>query len=130
MEKSALLVIDMQVGAVTLENPEFYKICELVVRLKGLIAKARKQSVPVIYAQHHTQEGFLRYGSDEWRLIPEIGPEPGDLVIHKSTPDVFLNTPLQQELQSKGVERLVICGIQTADCVDTSCRMAYSLGMT
>lgn len=128
MEKSALLVIDMQFGAVELENPEFYKINELVVRLKKLIKRARAGKLPVIFAQHHNQEGFLRYGSDEWKLIPEIGYEEGDLIIHKSTPDVFLNTSLHEKLQSKGIKRLVVCGIQTADCVDTSCRIAYSLG--
>lgn len=40
MEKSPLLVIDMQIGAVRLENPKFYKIDELIVRLKGLIERA------------------------------------------------------------------------------------------
>ena len=128
MEKSALLVIDMQIGAVKLENPKFYKIDELIVRLKGLIERARKQKLPIIYAQHHNQEGFLSYGSDEWGLIPEIGPKQEDLIIHKSTPDIFLNTPLYEELQNKGIKNLVICGIQTADCVDTSCRIAFSLG--
>ena len=118
----------MQIGAIKLENPKFHKIDELIVRLKGIIERARIKKLPIIYAQHHNKEGFLSYGSDEWELIPEIGPKPGDLIIHKSTPDVFLNTSLHEELQHKGIENLVVCGIQTADCVDTSCRIAFSHG--
>lgn len=118
----------MQCGAVWMESPKFYKIEELIVRLQELVSKARACKIPVFYAQHHNTEGFLAYGSEEWKLIPEIGPTQEEIVIHKSTPDVFLNTSLHEELQSRGIDSLVVCGIQTADCVDTSCRRAFSLG--
>jgi nicotinamidase-related amidase len=125
---TALLIIDMQVGAAQWKNPPFYRMDELIKRLKSVIARAREKSVPVFYAQHHNPAGFAAYGSPEWELIPEIGPREGDAVIHKTTPDVFLNTTLHEQLQSLDIERLVIGGIQTADCVDTTCRRAFSLG--
>ncbi len=128
MKKSALLIIDMQVGAAQMKNPAFYRMDELIRRLKGVIDKAREKGIPLFYAQHHNPNGFPAYGSNEWQLIPEIGPQKGDMVIHKSTPDVFLNTTLHEQLQSAKIEQLVIGGIQTADCVDTTCRRAYSLG--
>jgi hypothetical protein len=49
-------------------------------------------------------------------------------VIQKHHPDAFQDTNLQPELESRGIERLVIAGIQTEYCVDTTCRRAYSLG--
>ncbi len=69
-----------------------------------------------------TQTDFPAYGSPDWQLITETGPQVGEVVIHKSTPDVFLNTSLHEQLQAGGTERLVIGGIQTAGCVDTTCR--------
>lgn len=128
MERTALLIIDMQLGALLMENPPFFQIGELTARIKKLIDKARQHHVPIIYAQHHHPNGFPAYGSNEWKIIPEIEPRAEDLVIHKSTADVFLNTSLHVALQSRGISSLVICGIQTAECVDTACRRAFSLG--
>lgn len=126
--RTALLIIDMQVGAAEWQSPPFYGLDALVGRLKGVIAKAREKAVPVFYAQHHNPEGFAAYGSRAWELIPEIGPRAGDVVVPKTTPDVFLNTPLHEQLQRLGIGRLVVGGIQTADCIDTTCRRAFSLG--
>jgi len=43
-------------------------------------------------------------------------------------PDAFQATNLQRELESKGIKRLIVTGVQTEYCVDTTCRRAYSLG--
>ena len=51
----------------------------------------------------------------------------GDLVVHKRTPDSFYGTTLQTELESRGIRKLVIAGIQSDWCVDTTVRRAYSL---
>lgn len=57
-----------------------------------------------------------------------VAPMDGDAVIQTRTPDSFLNTNLQDELQRRGVHRLVLTGMQTEMCVDTTCRRAFSLG--
>jgi nicotinamidase-related amidase len=49
-------------------------------------------------------------------------------MIKKETPDAFHKTNLHQKLKSKGIEKLVIAGLQTEYCIDTTCRRAYSLG--
>jgi nicotinamidase-related amidase len=59
---------------------------------------------------------------------PAIAPSQDGLVIHKRHPDSFQETELQHELKERGIEYLVIAGIQTEYCVDTTCRRAYSLG--
>ena len=128
MKNTALLIIDMQVGAAEMTEPKFYRMQELIDRLAKVIATARSKGVPVFYAQHHNPNGFPAFGSPEWQLIPQLGPQEQDTVIHKTTPDVFLNTSLHKALQAKNIAQLVIGGIQTADCIDTSCRRAFSLG--
>ncbi|MDY6875692.1 MAG: isochorismatase family protein [Chloroflexota bacterium] len=49
------------------------------------------------------------------------------MVIQKRHPDASQDTGLQREIESRGIKRLVITGIQTEYCVDTTCRRAYSL---
>lgn len=118
----------MQVGAVEMIEPKFYAMNTVISNLEKLISKARFKGIPIYYAQHHNPNGFPKYGSAEWELIPQIAPKNGDRIIHKTTPDIFLKTSLNQQLEEQEIERVVIGGIQSADCVDTSCRRAYSLG--
>ena len=118
----------MQVGAAKMVNPSFYRMDELINRLCKVIVEAKNKGVPIFYAQHHNPNGFPSYGSDEWQLIPELAPQNSNRIIHKTTPDAFLNTDLHEKLQKCKIDRLIIAGIQTADCVDTTCRRAYSLG--
>jgi nicotinamidase-related amidase len=128
MENTALLIIDMQVVAAEMTTPAFYQINEVTKRLRNILEKARHKNILVYYARHHNPNGFPAYGSREWQIIPELCPQEGDVIIDKSTPDVFLHTLLHEHLQHNHVKKLVIGGIQTADCVDTTCRRAFSLG--
>jgi len=48
--------------------------------------------------------------------------------VRKTTPDSFLGTPLQDLLDARGVQRLVVCGMHTEFCVDTTTRRALALG--
>src|SRR6185436_17449359 len=85
--------------------------------------------VPVIYIQHNGGPGHpLEPGSAGWPIHPAIAPAAGELVIGKTTPDSFHETTLQRELEAHGVVKLVVAGIQTELCVDTTCRRAASLG--
>lgn len=125
---TALLIIDVQMTMFT-ENPPVYQGEILLVKLKELIAKAHTAGIPVIYVQHSSgQNGDLAEGSPGWQINPAIAPLPGELVVHKLHPDSFQDTPLQSELDKMGIKNLIIAGIQTEFCVDTTCRRAYSLG--
>jgi nicotinamidase-related amidase len=52
----------------------------------------------------------------------------GDRQTRKTTPDSFLRTDLHEALQTLGVTRLVVCGMHTEFCVDTTTRKALALG--
>ena len=49
-------------------------------------------------------------------------------MVQKQTPDAFHETNLHSELESRGIRKLVIAGLQTEYCIDTTCRRASSLG--
>ncbi len=128
MVKSALVIIDMQLGNFQGSDP-VYDGEILLSKVQRLIGKARDEGVPVFFVQNKGREGDPdEIGTPGWEIHPTIAPKEGDVVIEKATPDAFHRTTLSQELRSKGIEKLVIAGLQTEYCIDTTCRRAYSLG--
>jgi nicotinamidase-related amidase len=64
--------------------------------------------------------------TEGWQIHAELQPNADDTVILKRFPDSFKNTSLAGELESRGIKTLVITGLQTEYCVDTTCREAFS----
>ena len=128
MPATALLIIDMQLGNFQGSDP-IYKGERLLSRIQHLIAKARGAGISIFYVRNKGGQGDPdEFGTSGWEIHPTIVPKEGDLVIEKETPDAFHKTNLHQDLKSKGIEKLVIAGLQTEYCIDTTCRRAYSLG--
>lgn len=129
MQNTALMVIDVQVSMFLNEKYQVYKGDELLSNIRILIDRAHHAKVPVIYIQHTTDEnGFMIEGSEGWAIHPSIAPIDGDFVLIKRTPDSFSNTTLSEILSSNNISKLIICGLQTEYCIDTTCRRAFSLG--
>jgi len=125
-KETGLLVIDVQQGLFTDYGPLFQEQ-EMLSAIKQLISSARAAGAPVIYIQHCANEGeSLAPATEGWQIHTEIQPREGDPVIQKRFSDSFKNTSLQQELESRGIKQLVIAGLQTEYCVDTTCRAAFS----
>ncbi len=128
MINTALVIIDMQLGNFQGSDP-VYDRENLLSTVQRLIGKARDEGVPIFYVQNKGSKGDPdEIGTPGWQIHPTIAPKEGDVVIEKETPDAFHKTTLRQKLKSKGIEKLVIAGLQTEYCVDTTCRRAYSLG--
>jgi nicotinamidase-related amidase len=128
MADTALLVIDVQVGMFAKDDP-VYQGDILLAKISGLIEKARQAEIPIIYVQHGSErKGHpLELGTPGWEIHPAIAPQEGDVIIQKSMPDAFYKTSLQQELEAHSIKKLVLTGIQTELCVDTTCKRACSL---
>ena len=123
--KTVLVVIDAQFGILW----DTYKKEETLSVIQNLIEKANQKGIPVIYTQHEeAQGGLLARGSQFWQIQQEILPRPGDLIIHKQAADSFYETSLQEELDKKGINHLIITGARTEFCVDTTCRSAILRG--
>lgn len=128
MRNLALIVLDVQLGNFLAPNP-VYRGEELLQSIKTLIAEIRLFRVPIIFIQHNGGKGDPdEPGTPGWKIHPFITPQDDDVIIQKSSPDAFLNTQLQLELDSRRIKRLIIVGIQSEYCIDTTCRRAYSLG--
>lgn len=129
MGKSALLIIDVQEGLFADKENPIFEENRLLETIGGLIEKAHFAGAPVFYIQQWGNKGhILEGGTAAWQIHHKIKPSDRDIIISKRTPDSFHQTDLQNELDARGIKNLVITGIHTAYCVDTTCRRAYILG--
>lgn len=124
---TALLIIDVQRALCTGEY-ECFETQRVIKNINGLSARAREAEIPVILIQHEEEGDLLQYGSEGWQLADGLETSPQDLRVRKTTPDSFYQTNLRQLLQKQGIDRLIICGLQTDYCVNATVRQALSLG--
>jgi nicotinamidase-related amidase len=138
-EKSALLVIDMQKFFLDPTSPTF--TCgglAILPTLKQLIQAFREANRPVIYTchVHHPNhidagnmgwwwEGICIEGSTESKVHNDIAPLPNEKVVFKHRYSAFYNTDLETVLRCLRVEDLVISGIMTNLCCESTARDAY-----
>lgn len=131
--KKALVVIDMQVMPFIWKNyggKALYAEAALVANVKSLIEKARGVDAPVIYVMYTERgESYRAEGQPMWQVIPDIAPRETDALLVKYHADSFLETGLLARLQAAGIQDVVLCGVQTEFCVDTTCRSAFSHGL-
>jgi nicotinamidase-related amidase len=124
---TALLVVDMQ-QALCAGPWAMAGIEEVLSRVNELIDRARAAGVPVVLIQHEEDGDELRYGTEGWQLADGLHAEVGDPRVRKATPDSFYETELGQLLQQRGIDHLVVCGVQSDFCIDTTVRRALALG--
>lgn len=124
---TAVLIIDVQQGLC--EGPEaVFDPAGTIERINRVSSHAREKGALVVFIQHESKSGSLVHGSPGWQLARGLHTEPGDRFIRKTTPDSFLGTGLEDLLRSHNIGDLVICGMFTEFCVDTTTRRALALG--
>jgi len=125
--RTALLVIDAQVNMFAPESP-VYASEAILKTLSLLIARARNAQIPIIYVQNNGgPEDPDQPETPGWQIHPACTPHADDLVIQKWTPNSFYHTSLQEELTQRNIKQLILAGMQTEYCVDTTCRQAFAL---
>jgi len=124
---TAVLVIDVQ-NALCQGEWAAWEAGPMIGRLNAVTARARAAGVPVVFIQHEDDHPAMRAGSPGWQLAEGLDARDDDPRIRKTTPDAFHRTELKAWLDRLGVDRLVVCGLQTEYCVDTTTRRALALG--
>ncbi|WP_285634298.1 cysteine hydrolase family protein [Actinoallomurus iriomotensis] len=104
------------------------KIAEPVNRLVRLARASGDLVVWVLHTEPGSQ-GVFDPAQGHVRLLEELErPEPGEPVLHKTSHNAFTTTNLQQLLTEAGVRELMLCGIRTEQCVETTARVGSDLG--
>jgi nicotinamidase-related amidase len=123
----AVLVIDVQQGLCEGDGAAFD--CDgTIARINDVTRKARLAGAPVIFVQHESGAGYLEHGSAAWQLANGLEVQPADIRLRKTTPDAFLRTELEASLRKLQVREVIVCGMHSEFCVDTTTRKALALG--
>ena len=128
MSNTALIVIDMQTGLLEDKNNPIFNEKQLIHNVNSLILKARDADATVIFVRHTESEGPLQIHRPGWQISSEIKMYNDDIIINKYTPDSFYQTILEDILKKLNVTKLVIAGLQSEYCIDTTCRRAFTMG--
>jgi nicotinamidase-related amidase len=131
--QTALLLIDIQNdyfpgGMNELVGPE-----EASLQAKKLLQAFRSKKLPVFHIQHiSTRPGatFFLPGTTGCEIHRNVMPIDGEIVIQKHYPNSFRDTKLLEELTNHHIEQLVVCGMMTLMCVDSTIRAAYDNGFS
>lgn len=146
---TALLVIDMQraffdnrysIGAA---GGDVTPLRAAIPGTLHLLRLARGAGVPVIFTRYVYAPGMvdferrggpraerrragnsLGHGTEEVELIPELAQRPEEVVIDKARPSAFYATRLEPVLHGMDIRNLVICGVTTNICVESTARDA------
>jgi nicotinamidase-related amidase len=148
-DRVALVMWDMQKGLAG-RSP---MIGAIVPRANLLIAAAERAAIPVIWSRHilpplrYTSGPFLKFlmkkqkvdrpsqlkptmqqGMEDTQFVDGLAPKGDHLVLEKSQPSLFVDTPLDVRLKAMGIDTLVIAGVATDIGIELTCRHAATLG--
>jgi nicotinamidase-related amidase len=132
-ENTALVIIDVQNdyfigGKMPLVGSE-----QAAHKAKELLAAYRAQNKPVIHIQHialQKDATFFLPNTTGAQIHQDVAPMTGEKVITKHFPNSFRDTDLLAYLKSKGITKLVVCGMMTDVCVISTTRAAMDLGFS
>ncbi len=119
-KKTVVLIMDYQNRQLSNFSDAFQD--EILAKANTVLAKARRESVPVIYVEVRRGERTA-----ETEIHPAITPESGEMVLTKSRTGPFSTTKLNEVLKKQGIETLVLMGISTSGCVLTTVRWAADI---
>lgn len=130
MDRVALVVIDVQRAfeEAGFWGPRNNPACE--DNISALISAWRSAGQPLVYVRHDSEEegSRLRVGEPGGEFKDVVAGEP-DLLVTKAVHSSFHGDPdLDGWLRAEGIDRIVICGIQTNVCCETTARIGSDLG--
>ncbi|MDG6929435.1 MAG: cysteine hydrolase [Nitrososphaerota archaeon] len=150
-DSTALLVIDVQNdfcakgGAVDRAGGDVSPMQAVMPAMKHLISKARESGVALVFVKAIYDDRFLSEAMRERRAekgpvrqptclsgtwgadFYQIGPEDGEVVVEKHRYSAFIRTGLDEMLKSRRIKTLVVMGVTTHVCVESTVRDAFML---
>ncbi|GGX89395.1 hydrolase [Litchfieldella qijiaojingensis] len=128
MSKTALLVIDVQESFKHRDYWDESEFADYAERQNRLIRQARQRGWPVVFILHNEAEGVFSPMSGYVRVMNFVERAADDPVFNKHVHNALTDSSLQDWLEKQGITRLVISGIRTEQCCETTTRVASDLG--
>ena len=120
--KSALLVVDVQVGVMA----NAWDATRIEENIVSLVQHAREAGTPIVWVQH--SDADLKQGSDEWKLVPQLAPRPDETIVQKHYNSSFEETALDRVLEKLGTKRIILAGAATNWCIRATAYGALDRG--
>jgi len=130
---SVLLLVDIQNDYFPGGVMELHHSEEAGKRASNLLQAFRERGLPVVHVRHVSNRpgaAFFLPGTRGSEIHEMVRPLQGEQVFDKHFPNSFRETPLKGYLRGLARERLVIAGMMTHMCIDTTVRAASDLGFT
>ena len=141
LRATALVLIDLQRGIVARPVAP-HSAADVLARARRLAERFRERGAPVVLVhvmysaddrdrlqpRADTPAPSGPFPPDFGDILPEIGPQPGDIVITKRQWGAFYGTELDLQLRRRGVRTIVLGGISTSVGVESTARDAYERG--
>jgi nicotinamidase-related amidase len=126
MKDAALIIIDFQTALIK-DKP--YNIKKVTKNIQALIQFCNEKEIEIIYIRHNDgNHGDLKYGSKGWQIDKSIEPQNGEKIFDKEHNSAFKDTGLKEYLDQKNIKKLILAGMQTEYCFDTTCKVAFEFG--
>lgn len=139
--RMALVNVDMQVAFVEGTPLSAPAGVELLDTVNKLSAACRDAGIMVIHTKHTTRadgsnlgtmgvlcdpvrEGYIQEGTKTVELHAGLDVVPGDIVLEKPRYGAFSGTDLDMILRSHGIDTIIVSGICTNICCETTAREA------
>lgn len=129
--KTALLIIDVQKDYFPNGKMELTGSLEASLKIRELLEHFRKAGKPVIHIQHVSARpgaAFFLPNTPGMEFHENVTPKQDEKIFVKNFPNSFRETGLGRYLAENQISKLVITGMMTHMCVDTTVRAAFDLG--
>jgi nicotinamidase-related amidase len=127
----ALLLVDIQNDYFPGGAMELIGSTEAGAQAQTLLQAFRRAGRPIVHIQHlavRPGATFFLPGTPGAELHACVLPQPGEPVIRKHFPNAFRETPLHEHLRRQDITQLVLAGMMTHMCIDSTVRAAFDLG--
>jgi nicotinamidase-related amidase len=128
---TALVLIDLQNDYFPGGSMELVGAESAVAQAASLLEAFRRRALPIFHIQHLAKRPgatFFLPGSTGAEIHASVRPAAGERVVTKHFPNGFRETTLLEDLRAIGVSKLVVAGMMTHLCVDSTVRAAADLG--
>jgi nicotinamidase-related amidase len=129
--EQALLLIDIQNDYFPGGAMELVGSTAAAAQAGKLLQAFRQKALPVVHIQHiSTRPGstFFLPDTPGVQINENVGPKSGEVVFQKHYPNSFRETPLFEHLRKHQISELMIAGMMTHMCIDSTTRAATDFG--
>src|ERR1700758_802026 len=124
---TALIVVDIQESFRHRPYWNEADVQAFLERAQALIDGAKARGIPVVQVFHVEDEGAFSFASGNVRTMTGLSIAP-DVVFHKRSHSALVGSGLDVWLVRHGIRRLIVCGIRTEQCCETTTRHASDVG--